>query len=399
MSIKIHHGPPGSYKTSGAVMDDVPKAAREGRVLVTNVRGLVDAQKIIEVVGGDPAFKIIHVDTTGAEGLEKMRRWFHWAPRGAMLVVDEAQRVWPKSWRDSDLAKLDYPGGVEQAELDGRPANHWDAFDMHRHYNWDLVLTTPKITKIRAEIREAAEGAFKHLNRKLLGFGRSYNEAFHLAEDNGTSRADLISIRKRKIQKWVFDLYESTTTGEVRDTQAGNSFWRDPRVLALGTVVLVAAGVVLSQGVHPILGGSRPVHEGGQGSVGDAAGTAPADTAATGLRPLPVAPATGAQDRALADRALAPGGVAEPLAGWRVVSVGQLGVRGEDIFEVSKGEQLVTLSASQLERLGYTIQQQTDCFYLLTWSGQPRFATCRGMTGPKQESGSVLQGVLNAQVL
>ena len=40
MAVKIHHGAPGSYKTSGAVMDDFTHWAREGRTIVTNVRGL-----------------------------------------------------------------------------------------------------------------------------------------------------------------------------------------------------------------------------------------------------------------------------------------------------------------------------------------------------------------------
>lgn len=39
MSIKIHHGPNGSYKTSGAIQDDAVPALKDGRVIITNVRG------------------------------------------------------------------------------------------------------------------------------------------------------------------------------------------------------------------------------------------------------------------------------------------------------------------------------------------------------------------------
>ena len=52
MSIKIHHGFPGSYKTSGAVQDDFIPAALAGRHIVTNVRGLDNEDRIREVLEG-----------------------------------------------------------------------------------------------------------------------------------------------------------------------------------------------------------------------------------------------------------------------------------------------------------------------------------------------------------
>ena len=39
MSIKIHHGEPGSYKTSGAMSDDIIPILEKGRLIITNVRG------------------------------------------------------------------------------------------------------------------------------------------------------------------------------------------------------------------------------------------------------------------------------------------------------------------------------------------------------------------------
>ncbi|MGZ3999618.1 MAG: zonular occludens toxin domain-containing protein [Mucilaginibacter sp.] len=56
MSIKIHHGPPGSYKTSGAVMDDFVPAALAGRVVVTNVRGLNDSALVRKVLTKPSSF-------------------------------------------------------------------------------------------------------------------------------------------------------------------------------------------------------------------------------------------------------------------------------------------------------------------------------------------------------
>nr|MVD29436.1 zonular occludens toxin [Vibrio cholerae] len=40
MSIFIHHGAPGSYKTSGALWLRLLPAIKSGRHIITNVRGL-----------------------------------------------------------------------------------------------------------------------------------------------------------------------------------------------------------------------------------------------------------------------------------------------------------------------------------------------------------------------
>ncbi|HEJ4774917.1 TPA: hypothetical protein SMR50_006419, partial [Pseudomonas aeruginosa] len=49
MAIKIHHGPNGSYKTSGAIQDDLIPAIKKGRVIITNVRGLT-RERIFQVM-------------------------------------------------------------------------------------------------------------------------------------------------------------------------------------------------------------------------------------------------------------------------------------------------------------------------------------------------------------
>ena len=120
MSGKIHHGPPGSYKTSGAVQDDVIPELRKGRVVVTNVRGLTQEQVLTVYPDLPETAEIINVNTDEPEGMAEMRRWFHWAPLGCLLLVDEAQIVFPKKWREKDLSALDYPGGEKKALAGGQ---------------------------------------------------------------------------------------------------------------------------------------------------------------------------------------------------------------------------------------------------------------------------------------
>ena len=233
MSIKIHHGPPGSYKSSGAIHTDVIPAIKDGRYIITNVRGFT-AERCREVLGKavPDGFDVLYVETESQSGRDHLARFYHWAPKGAFFLVDEVQRVFPPAWRQTDLDRLNYPGGTTAAQADGRPETIDVAFDMHRHHNWDFVLTTPNIKKVHSVIRSASETAIRHTNMGLLGIGGRYKTVLHLADNSGTSMSDVLQAKPfNKVPKRVFKLYDSTTTGKVSDTIAGSSIFRDPKIL------------------------------------------------------------------------------------------------------------------------------------------------------------------------
>ncbi|MGU5641914.1 zonular occludens toxin family protein [Aeromonas caviae] len=233
MSIKIHHGAPGSYKSSGAIHTDVLPAIKAGRHIITNVRGFT-AERCREVLGKDvpEGFQVTYIETESQDGRDHFARFYHWAPKGAFFLVDEVQRIFPPSWRQGDLDRLDYPGGPDVAKEDGRPETIDVAFDMHRHHNWDFVFTTPNIKKVHAVIRAAAETAIRHTNMGLLGIGGRYKTVLHLADNSGSSMSDVLQAKPfNKVPKYVFKLYDSTTTGKVSDTIAGSSMFRDPKIL------------------------------------------------------------------------------------------------------------------------------------------------------------------------
>lgn len=82
MSIIIHHGHPGSYKSFGVLQRHAIPALKEGRTIVTNIRGFDSLEKVeqaIEETLPDEA-AILNVDTEGREAKDYMARWFHWAP-------------------------------------------------------------------------------------------------------------------------------------------------------------------------------------------------------------------------------------------------------------------------------------------------------------------------------
>ena len=266
MSLKIYHGAPGSYKTSGAVWNDFVPDVFAGRHVVTNVRGLSDADKVISVLSSlkefkkkeiPDSFQLTYIDTTESENLEKLRRWFHWVPEGALLLLDEIQEIYPKSITATQFKQFDFQGGLDAATAAGCFPTLALALEKHRHKNWDIVVTTPSIKLVHPVVRAVAETAFKHINNaiktKLLK--GTYNEAFHLASQPG-SKADIYVVRKRRIPKWVFELYQSTATGQVTDTQAGGSVLSDPRLALMLGVILLAVAYVFWNGLPSIFSSS-----------------------------------------------------------------------------------------------------------------------------------------------
>lgn len=256
MPVKIYWGPPGSYKTSAAVMDEVARCAREGRHLITNIRGLSE-QRIREhapqVAAG---FTMTHLRMDNPDELDRLRKWWHWAPVGAFFVLDEVQAIYPPDWSAAQFKTLSIAEGDERVINGNKFARDLAlAFDMHRHGNWDFCFTTPSIKKVIPSIRGAAETAFKHKNLAILGMRGRFMQFMHTAEDNGNP-SDTYGSRWRKIPGWVFKCYDSTATGAVSDTRAGWSIFANPRVLLLAGVLVAAVVYLIRSGPPSILGGA-----------------------------------------------------------------------------------------------------------------------------------------------
>lgn len=251
MAIVIRHGSNGSMKSATAVDLYMIPAIKEGRPVVTNLRG-VSLERCYEVFPYlSEKLEVIYVDTETTEGKDKMACWFHWAPIGALLIFDEASSLFPKSWRESRITALDYPGGLEAAKKAGRPSNWLEAWEMQRHYNWDVVLTTPNIKNIRDDIRNTTPMAYRQ--RSLGKFAseklRMYKQVQHDATKNGFSAADAISVSTGKVSKQAFQLYDSTKTGLYGATKMGASSLVNPKILFLAVIVLFAGYLAFSSGL------------------------------------------------------------------------------------------------------------------------------------------------------
>ena len=378
MAIWLHHGPPGSYKTSGAIARDVLPAIKDGRLIITNTRGFSVArcrQHLKDDQIGE-GFDVIFIDTDNQEGRDKLARFFHWAPKGAFFLLDECQRIFRPGWRQSDLDALGYPGGPAQATADNRPETIEVAWDMHRHHNWDFVLTTPNIGKIRSEIKEAAEQAYRHCNMGILGFRGRYKTIQHSCDNNGSSATHAIQIHTfKKVPKVVFKLYDSTATGNHSDSAAGSSILKDPKLLVL--LALEAAFAYF--GFFHDWGGKSAI-------------PASSDPVAVSSAPNPSTAGSVHSERSVSEPGFPDdtrdfytltGG---PFDGYRVVITGSVMVRnGRSIqydysLELVRGDVSVPLNLDDYHDF-FTLQGDGPCFASVQYDG----AVYRAMCDPAHE--------------
>ena len=162
--------------------------------------------------------------------------FFHYAEPGALIIIDEAQRTYPKRLRN--LTSFDNP----QAQGE-QPKTVEQAFDMHRHFNWDIYLCTTNIGKIHQEIRQVCELAYRHTNlSNLLPFSKNkWKEQAHDAESSGKSPASYTGTYKvYKADKRLFQCYQSTATGKTKDSNENRSILRDPKLKFIFIAWLIA---------------------------------------------------------------------------------------------------------------------------------------------------------------
>ncbi|MFJ3260080.1 zonular occludens toxin domain-containing protein [Pseudomonas sp. NPDC086581] len=383
MSIKIHHGPNGSYKTSGAIQDDAVPALKDGRVIITNVRGFTLERAYAVFPDLPNTAEIINLDLESLDDLDKMRTWFQWAPRGAFLIFDETQLLFPKSWREKDLEKFDFPGGPEAAHAADRPMGWLDAWTRHRHFNWDIVLTTPNISYIRDDIRMTCEMAYKHSNLAVIGIPGRYKEAQHDAQLNRPP-ADGTIIEYKRIRKQTFALYQSTATGKTQDTKAGKSLFRSPKLVLLLALLAASIGFVWYMGPLRTIGGeaaqapaepvAEPPHAAAASATQSPAVGLPARPSATGFLPaglVPDGPAGAPVDLS-----------AHPFADRRITILAHA-------YRPSKGDiymfalddpegRHLELTSWQLVGSGYHVTAKGECVAELAFETWKQTITCGG---------------------
>lgn len=260
MAVVIRHGPNGSYKSASAVWYDLLPALRQGRICITNLEGCYPLEDIEKRLGEKfpDSTRLYRINIIHDDALRLWRRWFHWAPVGSFLLMDEVQDIYPdKSWKESDL---DYqpietykdqlpPGLIEDyyAALDACKPEQFDscdyddtgsllfddngrivypntlngAFKRHRKFNWDIVCVTPDINDISPMVRGCAELAKAQSNKDSFFLYRRKPRIYeHNPRQNGVPTANS-PVYREKVPLAAFLLYKSTQTG--KHTKSGQS--------------------------------------------------------------------------------------------------------------------------------------------------------------------------------
>ncbi|WP_437882149.1 zonular occludens toxin domain-containing protein [Pseudomonas sp. LRF_L74] len=373
MAIKIHHGANGAYKTSGAVWDDAVPAAKAGRLIITNIRGM-SAERFERLFSDLPdSFDLMYINHETQEGMDKIRTWFQWAPRDAFLIFDEAQSLFPKSWTDKFLERFDYPGGLDAANTADRPFNFLDAWTRHRHWNWDVILTTPNIKYVHEQIRQTSEAAYEHRNLALLGNAlkfivqKDYKEAMHSAQENRAPNDGSTIVALRKIDKRVFKLSDSTATVQHLDTMTCKSAFASPRLLLLFGIGACAIYFAFKDGVRIPLSSSS--------TNKDSVAQAPAvrDT------PKPVAADHDGDAKRVQSVPVEPS-LIDPFGEFKItIKAGAFTSKGTlYIFELRRDDDVFQQSARDLAMAGYSIRGRSLCAADLIFEGQTRTVACSG---------------------
>ncbi len=182
----------------------------------------------------------------------------------------------------------------------------------------------------------------------------------------------MLTIRGRKIPSWVFDLYQSTATGVVSDTQAGLPFWKNPKILGLSLFLAVVVAFLISRG-NP-LKIFRPVGALSAASSGQNS-TAPSGAAGGGV-----------PGRAVSDPF-------DILKGKTIWLVGVQSYRTEQelseylLFELQAQDETtgVIITSDTLSRLGYSITRLNRNLVSVKKDGNEYFIRSRGVQSEKKD--------------
>jgi zona occludens toxin len=374
----IIHGDPGSYKTSTLISDYLVPAVKAGRVIVTNIRGVKSVDEIAEIYSFDlPDTSEIILVSFDEAGFEKMARFFHWVPEGALILMDEGQRVYPTRLRDFKCYDLVSPSDEK------RPRTVEDAFDSHRHMNWDIYISTPNIGKIHKEIRAVAEFGFRHKNMAtVFSFMKGrYKRVTHIADNSGTAIGHAISAGLRKIDKRAFDVYQSTATGKTKDSSAGFSFFKQPKILLVFGIIAYS---FWNLGSTLYDAGGLPTMFGGSVKPSDFR-DAQEGTVSHSQAPVSVSPVS------LPDGNHSP----NPFGGLVFYMVGHVSRYGALFEIVYPDNSFITLTQLELEQLGFTIAKINTRIAKVTFDNEVFYALPKPVAAVIADSPNVVQPDIN----
>ena len=282
MAASIFHGAPGSFKSASAVWFEVLPALRKGRLVVTNIEGILPLEEIeteLQETFPDSA-QLWRLSSQNEEGLNLWRNWYHWMPTGALVLIDEVQDVYPteatfkpescnykhvdnykelipEHWYTYHYIQLEKfkPDDLTSGDVDdlGRelfnehghiiyPKTLKECYMRHRKYNWDIICCTPDITSVHKYIRNVSQYAYSHKYFDGLAGIPYYNRRPRIFEHNpkldGKTPNKASTITWKKIPIEVHKCYKSTATGGITKGQGKNFLYSPAFAFPVAAVFL-----------------------------------------------------------------------------------------------------------------------------------------------------------------
>jgi zona occludens toxin len=393
MAITIVHGSNGSYKTASAVSDFFVPAVYDGRVVITNIRGLRLRDEVIErLARHNPKhkpvsdnFDVIYLNHDDEQDLFRLRTFWHWAPAGALILIDEGQIIWPRSWRQSDIDKLTADDAFRREnciEGEPRPDTFLRAFTMHRHYGWDIVITTPDIGLIRPEIRDTTEAARLQQSLAFVGLSGFFRRRYHHGRHTGVSNSHIIKSEVCRVPRWIFNVYQSAVVSSDGVVHANVL----PRIgLMLAAVILLfvfaaTRGVKTFEGIHDEKA-KKDVKQSAQSARQDVSGGSESGSQGAGMGRGKVIRGGGGDARNTVGHGRLIDRVRDGLISPSIYITGS--VRLDDgtytyFFEVPSGDEYFTVSSDDVRRTGVTVVWRDQCHAVLASGGVTSHVYCRG---------------------
>lgn len=274
MATSIFHGAPGSFKTASAFWFEVLPQLRAGRLVVTNIEGILTKESI-EIALNETfpeSADIWRLSSQTERGLHLWRRWFWWMPVNAFIIIDEVQDVFPDDAKVFKPEELDsqgidslkehlpekyythfkkeianYTPPTDEGSTDDTgetildenghiiyPKKMREANMRQRKYNWDLIYCTPAIEEVHKLIRRVTEFAYFYKYNKSFEFipyfYRKPRIHEHSPKNNGTPKKKDDPTVWRRVPVEVHKCYKSTSTGQITKRGGLNAF-KDPTLI------------------------------------------------------------------------------------------------------------------------------------------------------------------------
>lgn len=241
MTTIVIHGPPGSCKTATAVWEYGVPALKAGRTVLTNIRGFT-VEQVKKVFPDLPeTAKTINLPLT-PEGYEQAARFFHDAPLGCLILLDEVQKIYPSSVRNPAIYDRPEPRQLPETAQGETIQSVQHAFDQHRHLNWDIICTCPNISQVAGFIRDVVEVAYRQrpMSGVLPFMTNRIKRVKHQAVSNGFVTTYILGSETLKINPKAFECYQSTATGVIKSSEDKFSITSQPKLLFTLAFILIA---------------------------------------------------------------------------------------------------------------------------------------------------------------